>query len=285
MSPGQRSFAELLDRLDVRAGDVIYLHTSFKRLVHLGLSAADLLESLIDRLGASGTLAAPSFAWNLDRTVRPWKGYADYFRLCPVFDVRNTPANIGLVPETFRRIPGVHRSLDYWWPICVRGPLAVELTSGQEAVPHPYGPESCFDRLRLAGVNILGLGVSLNTTSLALVPDFQLGDEHPHAVFTDWPQTGIVIDHSGRRLTTCSYWLLPDVVRLIKPSAVFELSPVLREATRRADEGETIHFYYPYSVYHDEAMRLGRQAARSGQPLPWLRDFPAATTKTRGGAA
>jgi len=264
----------LLDRLGVTAGDVIYLHTSFKRLAYLGITANELIETLTERLGPQGTLAVPSFAWNLDRTARPWKGYAEYFQRRPIFDVRQTPANIGLVPELFRTMPGVCRSLDYWWPVCARGALAIELTRGQQMVCHPYGPSSTFDRLRQHGAKILGLGVSLNTTSLALIADYQLGDAHPHRVFTDEPKSGLVIDSIGERIWTKSYWLLPEVVRLIKPSALFELSPWLREATARADHEDTIHFCYPYANYHAEALRLGRLAAQQGEPLPWLRDLP-----------
>src|SRR5579864_284626 len=106
MSPGARAFCELLDRLDVRAGDVIYLHTSFSRLTYLELGPQEMLEALLARLGAYGTLAVPSFAWSLDR-LGTQPGYADYLRQRPVFDMRQTPANVGLVPETFRGMRGV----------------------------------------------------------------------------------------------------------------------------------------------------------------------------------
>ena len=92
--------------------------------------------------------------------------------------------------------------------------------------------------------------------------------------FTDEPQAGLVIDSIGERIWTKSYWLLPEVVRVIKPSALFELSPRLCEATCRADHDDTIHFCYLYAVYHAEAMRLGRLAIQRGEPLPWLHDLP-----------
>jgi aminoglycoside N3'-acetyltransferase len=273
MTPARRLDA-LLDRLAVHAGDVVYLHTSFSRMAHLGLDAGAFLDRLCDRLGSQGTLILPSFAWNLDRNARPWKGYADYYRHRPTFDVRHTPANIGWVPELFRTRPGVRRSADYWWPVCAWGRLADEVTTGQEHVGHPFGPGSAFDRLHQHGVKILGLGVTLNTSSLALLADFALGDDHPHAVFSDVPQTGVVIDHAGNRVDVRAYWLRPEVVRLIKPGALVEASDRFRAAVRRADEGETIQFCYPYAAYHEEAVRLGREAAARGQPVPWLRDYP-----------
>ncbi|HYY56367.1 MAG TPA: AAC(3) family N-acetyltransferase [Pyrinomonadaceae bacterium] len=271
---GYKRFKELLDDLEISRGDVVYLHTSFKRMAYLGLTGEEFLGILVERLGDDGTLVLPSFAWNLDKRERPWKGYNDYFHSRPLFDVRRTPANIGFVPELFRNWPGVRRSVNYWWSICARGARAEELTVGQERVVHPYGPGSSFDLLRIHDVKILGLGVSLNTTSLAPVPDYALGEQHSQRVFTDEPQKGAVVDHEGTTIETHSFWLLPEVVRLIKPSVLIEESAELRRSVLRADEGENINFSYPYGVYHSEALRLGAQACADGQPVPWLRNYP-----------
>jgi aminoglycoside N3'-acetyltransferase len=261
-----------LDALDVTPGDVIFLHTSFSRLRYLGLSPAAFIDALLARLTASGTLAMPSYTWNLDPSARPWKGYADYFARQPAFDVRATPSNMGVVPETFRTLDGVRRSVDYWWPVCVRGRLAAEIVADQHHIEHPFGPGSAFARLHDAGVKMLGLGVTLNTTSLALLTDFQLGSRHPHRVFTETPQRATVTDHDGKAVATRSFWLLPEVVRRIKPAAVLE-SPRSAHAVRRMDQGTTVNFCYPFGSYHREAMRLAAEATATGQPLPWLRDY------------
>jgi aminoglycoside N3'-acetyltransferase len=271
---GHQRFKELLNRLNITRGDVVYLHTSFKRISYLGLTGEQFINILVERLGERGTLVLPSFAWNLDKSQRPWKGYNDYFHSRPVFDVRGTPTNIGWIPELFRVMQGIHRSVNYWWPICAKGALAKELTTGQEKVVHPYGIGSSFDLLRTYGAKILGLGVSLNTTSLAPVADYALGDRHPHKVFTDAPQKGVVVTEDGTLTDTYSFWLLPEVVRLIKPSVVIEESQLLRDSVRRADEGSNINFSYPYNIYHAEALRLGEQARADGQPVPWLRNYP-----------
>lgn len=266
--------ADLLDRTEIRSGNLVYVHTSFSRLGHLGLTPADLITGLCERVGPLGTLVLPCFAWHLDPAARPWTGYAEYFRRRPLFDVRDTPANIGVIPELFRRWPGVLRSAHYWWSIAARGPLAESLTRGQDDVEWPYGPESSFGRMRALGVKILGLGVSLNTTSLAPVVDHELGDRHPQQVLTTEPQDGVVIDHHGRRRITRSYWLMPEVVRQIKPSVVIERSPVLADSVIRADAGETIQFSYRFSDFFDEALRMGVDAAGRGQRVPWLADYP-----------
>jgi hypothetical protein len=164
--------------------------------------------------------------------------------------------------------------LSYWWPICAIGPLSRELTDDQAHVALSYGPESSFGRLARADAKVLGLGVSLNTSSLAPIVDYCLGHRHPHSVFTAEPEVGVVIDHDGTTIDSRSHWLLPEVVRLIKPSALIEASSRLGDAIHRADEGTTVHFSYRYQAYHEEGMRLGEEAIAKGQPVPWLQQYP-----------
>lgn len=270
------SFLSLLDDLGVTRGDVIFMHTSYARLKPFGLSPEALLETLLERLAPDGTLVLPAYAWHIDPTARPWKGYAEYFRLRPAFDTRTTPTNLGCVPEVFRRRNDVKRSESYWWSICASGPLADEITRNQAEVKHYYAPGSSFERLYRLGVKILGLGVTLNTTSLALIADNELGPEHRPRVFTAKPQQGRVVCRDGQEIVTEAYWLLPEVVRHIKPEQVFVQSLSLRSAMHRKIDGDTIYFCYPYSSYHDAALLLGRSAISKGNPPPWLAELPQA---------
>jgi hypothetical protein len=275
----------LLDELGVHAGQVVYAHTSFSRLAHLELTPLGLIDALVEHLGPDGTLVMPSFAWHLDKSARPWKGYADYYRERPVFDVRHTPANIGVVPELFRGYPGTERSAHFWWSVTARGPLSATVTADQHTVVEPYGSESAFGRLHAADAMILGLGVTLNTTSLAPVVDHELGLRHTQVLFSDTLQEGAVIDHRGRRLVTRSRWLLPDVVRQIKPSEVFAQSAALRAVLRRADRGEVIQFAYPFKAYFAAGIELGLEASACGDRMPWLAGYELTRTARVAGIA
>ena len=267
------AFRELLEQLDIRSGDLVYVHSSYSRLRQLG-TVDELLATLLSVLGPRGTAVFPSFAWNLDRTARPWKGYADYYRTRPVFDVCETPTNIGWLAERFRVLPEVRRSLSYCWSIAARGPLAELLTDGQLHVTHPFGERSSFDLLRQHGAKIVGLGVTLNTSSLAPLVDYALGERHPHAVFGEAPEAGDIVDNAGQRHRSWTYFLLPDVVRLIKPSVVFDTSSALHAVVRRADQGETIYFAYPFAEYYSVALEHGRHAATADAAVPWLEAYP-----------
>ena len=274
---GSRQLRNILRRLGIQRGDLVLLHASYRRISYLHLSSQEIIEIILETIGEKGTLAMPSYAWHLDNTCRPWKGYADYFRLRPVFDVQHTVANIGWIPETFRLTKGVKRSLSYWWSICAYGPLAEELTDKQETVLRYYGPGSSFNLMHAHGAKILGLGVTLNTTSLAPIVDHALGDRHPQQIFSDDPQVGVVIDHGNEQLKTRSYWLLPEVVRQIRPSVMFDLSQTLQKATRRSDKGTTIQFAYLFETYYREALKVAEAACEKGSPMPWLENYPMLT--------
>ena len=79
----------------------------------------------------------------------------------PVFDLRRTPSNVGVIPETFRTMPGVLRSLHPTHSVCASGPLAGELAAGHELDVTPVGPHSPFRKLAEAGGSILFLGCGL----------------------------------------------------------------------------------------------------------------------------
>jgi hypothetical protein len=170
-------------------------------------------------------------------------------------------------------MPEVERSVSYWWPICAWGKLAKTVTENQEKVVNYYGEGSSFRTLCENDVKILGLGVSLNTTSLSPIVDYMLGEDHPQRVFTDDVQDGWVIDFDGNKILTKSYWLLPDYVRLTKPSKVMEYSEVLRKAIKRQDEGTTIQFCYKFNVYMSEALRLARMTVSQELKIPWLENY------------
>jgi len=268
------SFEALLDDLDIPSGGLIYLQSSFSRLKHFGLSGQELLDALRRRVLPRGTLIMPSYPFGASPGKRLWDGYISYINERPVFDARNDPALIGYIPELFRRLPSVQRSLLYLAPTCAEGPLAHELTQGQERVTHPYGPGSTFRLAGEAGATMLGLGVTLDTTSLCLLLDYDLGERHPAPMFTRELQRGAVRDWNGREHETWCSFLDPSAMRFVKPSRVFDRDKELRARVRRLDIEGIIHFAYPYKAYERSAMRAAEECLAAGEPLPWFSTPP-----------
>jgi aminoglycoside N3'-acetyltransferase len=141
--------AQLLE-LGVQPGGVLLVHTSFRAVRPVEGGPAGLIEALRSALGPAGTLAMPS-----------WGGEDD-----KVFDPAATPvaADLGVTAETFRRLPGVHRSAQPF-AFAARGPAAERITADPLPLP-PHGPASPVGRVHeLDGqVLLLGVGHDANTT-------------------------------------------------------------------------------------------------------------------------
>ncbi|HEY1904685.1 MAG TPA: AAC(3) family N-acetyltransferase, partial [Myxococcaceae bacterium] len=87
---------EQLRTLGVAPGQVLLVHASFRALRPVEGGPRGVLAALLEVLGPEGTLVMPS-----------WTGRDDL-----PFDRAATPASpdLGVLAETFRRLPGVKRS-------------------------------------------------------------------------------------------------------------------------------------------------------------------------------
>ncbi|HEX7181333.1 MAG TPA: AAC(3)-IV family aminoglycoside N-acetyltransferase [Thermoanaerobaculia bacterium] len=139
-----------LRALGVKKSGVLLVHTSFRAVRPVEGGPLGLIEALRATLGPDGTLVMPS-----------WTGDDD-----EPFDPATTPASpdLGVVPDTFWRLPGVVRS-NHPFAFAAAGPQAARITSGPLPVP-PHSPESPASRVHeLDGqVLLLGVGHDADTT-------------------------------------------------------------------------------------------------------------------------
>lgn len=139
-----------LRALGVREGGVLLVHTSFRAVRPIEGGPLGLIDALRGALGPEGTLVMPS-----------WPGDDDQ-----PFDPTITPASpsLGVVAETFRRLPEVRRS-EHFHAFAAVGPRAREITSDPLPLP-PHIPESPVGRVHdLDGqVLLLGVGHEADTT-------------------------------------------------------------------------------------------------------------------------
>ncbi len=126
------------------------MHSSFRAVRPIEGGPAGLIDALRDALGPEGTLVMPS-----------WTGDAD-----TPFDPRTTPAaeDLGIVADTFWRLPGVLRS-DHAEAFAAAGPHAAGIVAGPLPLP-PHIPESPVGRVYVLDGQVLLLGVNhdANTT-------------------------------------------------------------------------------------------------------------------------
>ena len=175
-------------QLGLREGDTVLVHSSLRSLGP-GVSPEDVINGLRLALGEKGTLMLPALS------------YFTCNREHPFFDCRNSPSNVGVIPEYFRTgVKGVLRSMNPTHSCCALGPRAVELTQGHGQDDTPCGPHSPYRRLyELSGkILFLGCGTGCNT-SMHAVEERVL----PPYLFAD-AVTYTVTDPQGNRFqTTC----------------------------------------------------------------------------------
>lgn len=135
--------------LGVEAGGVLLVHASFSRVRPVEGGPPGLIEALLAALGKDGTLVMPSMA---DDDDTPFDRTQSHCRA------------VGIVADTFWRMPGVLRS-DSPHAFAAFGPQAARITEAHP-VDIPHGLESPPGRVHeLDGqVLLLGVGHDANTT-------------------------------------------------------------------------------------------------------------------------
>jgi aminoglycoside 3-N-acetyltransferase len=129
-----------------------------------------VIQALREALGEDGTLLMPALSYEL------------VTRAEPCFDIHNTPSNVGIIPETFRRLEDTLRSLHPTHSVCAAGRLAQALLAPHAQDTTPCGPNSPFHTLPAHDGQILMLGCGLepNTSMHAIeelvVPPYLYAD-------------------------------------------------------------------------------------------------------------
>src|SRR5262245_17403227 len=138
-----------LRTLGLQPGSVLVVHASFSKVAPIAGGPAGLIDALRSVLGADGTLVMPSMTDDDDRP----------------FDATSSPCRgIGIVADTFWRMPGVRRT-DNPHAFAAIGPHALKITAPQP-VDVPHGVDSPVGRVHdLDGhVLLLGVGHDADTT-------------------------------------------------------------------------------------------------------------------------
>lgn len=200
----QDSLTRDLRALGVRAGDTLFVHSSFKSLGAVAGGAQAVVGALLDAV-EDGLLLMPSF--NLD-------GGRD--RRAARWDPAATPSSVGWLTEFFRRLPGTVRSDHYSHSVAAHGRDAAAIVDGHrraEGFPSPwdrppwgrtYGTHSPMIRARDRGGRLLMLGVDYRSSTYVHVVEAMWWAERrrsdPAAPYAglDRPRLGALWDRTGR---------------------------------------------------------------------------------------
>jgi len=146
-----------LKELGIHAGDHVLVHASLSQIGQVDGGAPSVIEALLTVLTEQGTLLMPSFQ------------NGSQFELLSAgvcFDLRNSPSELGLISETFRKMSTVKRSLNPTHCVAAMGAKADEILSDHQLCKVSTGYGSPYEKNALCGGKILLLGVdhTANTT-------------------------------------------------------------------------------------------------------------------------
>lgn len=142
-----------LNDLGIRSGDIILVHSSLRSV---GSGPETVIQGLLRAVGKAGTLLMPALSYK----QKPHH----------LHSTRETPSNVGVIPEYFRKRRGTLRSVHPTHSVCGVGKAVSELFKYHHLARTPCGPHSPFNRMIDFGAKIvmLGCGLEFNTTMHAL---------------------------------------------------------------------------------------------------------------------
>jgi aminoglycoside N3'-acetyltransferase len=263
------TLTQTLSELSVPRDRIVYVHSSTDWLARAGIRLGEAYEALTDWTDRGGTLVMPAF---------PFRGsHEAYLRNGPVFDVRRTPARVGLLNETLRRRKGVKRSLDPDLSVIALGRQADAVVGSGLSGADPMGGDTPFQRIIELGGVFVGLGVSFNYMSLIHVLDSRYRSRYPFEIYSTSLYRAQIIDTAGRRQDVTKEAMLNEVQVHIKPGEIVRLLKPLRDVFRSVKRGDTDFFIWelpqwePFCVAHiDQSLDEGRVPCWLTQAQPHL---------------
>lgn len=199
------SLSQAIARAGVRRGDVVLAHVAFDQFVGFTGSPADVIRTLQQAVGDSGTLLMPTL---------PFQGVVlDYVARGQVTDLKRTPSAMGLVTEIFRRMPGVIRSVHPTHPVALWGAQAAALARDHHLAATPCGKGSPYLHLLDLRGKILFLGARFNTMTFYHGVEEVIAPRMPFSPFTAETYELQTRDADGALWTTKTKLFDPAVSR------------------------------------------------------------------------
>lgn len=168
----KKDIIEALEKVGVKQGQSIMVHTSLSTLGFVCGGAQIVIEALLESVGEEGTIMMPTQSWkNLDPTAGVhWEEPEEWWQTIrdnwPAYNKDITPTNtMGAVAEMFRKWPGALRSDHPARSVAAYGKMAQYLTENHD-LSNIFGDGSPVGKLYdLDGyVLLIGVGYDKNTS-------------------------------------------------------------------------------------------------------------------------
>lgn len=148
----KKNLLDDLERLNIDRKGTLIVHSSMKSIGEVEGGADTVLDALSEYM-SEGLLVLPTHTWSYIKADNP-KFYVD-----------ESPSCVGILPEIFRKRPGVVRSWHPTHSVAALGKDAEEFVFGDERFDTPCARESCWGKLldRKAQIMLLGVDLRRNT--------------------------------------------------------------------------------------------------------------------------
>jgi aminoglycoside 3-N-acetyltransferase len=186
----QESLMEQLRELGIDPDGTLLVHSSFKSIGQVQGGANAVLDALSTYM-RNGLLVLPTHTWSYINAENPR------------FSVTDSPSCVGILPELFRKRPGVIRSWHPTHSVAALGRDAADFTAGDERWDTPCARGSVWGKLldRKADILLLGVDLRRNTFIHGIEEWLDIPGrmtEAPEALYTVTP-TGEEIAVPSRR--------------------------------------------------------------------------------------
>ncbi len=176
---------EAMKLLGMKKGSVVFIQSRWAEFYNCTSDPEELIDAILEEIGPEGTLGMACMPLMQEGKI---------------FNVKRTPTKAGLLAETFRRYPGVKRSINIQHSVCAIGAKADYLVSEHYLSETPWDKKSPYYRLyELDGLQFgLGLGKYYQGTIQHCI-DSLLKDEVPyyHDMFNSEKTEYHYIDYDG----------------------------------------------------------------------------------------
>ena len=150
---GKSGLKQDLASMGITSGDTLLVHASMKSIGPVEGGADTVLDALSETL-RDGLLCLPAHTWSNINAENP------------LLEQDKTPVCVGVLPELFRKRPGVFRTLHPTHSLSLLGRDAAAFGAGEEKKETPCAPDSCYGRLARRGAKVLLIGVDFSRNTL-----------------------------------------------------------------------------------------------------------------------
>jgi aminoglycoside 3-N-acetyltransferase len=229
-----------LRALGLEPGAALVVHAALGRIGWVAGGAESVIGALMAVLSPQGTLVMPTFSGQL--------GDPPAFREpLPPFDAARTPSrDMGALPETFRKLPGVHRSHHPVQSLAAWGRGARDLVANH-GLDWPLGPDSPLGRLCELDGQVLLIGVGHDRNSTLHLAETRVRQRRaitrrvPVASDNgaiDWVEIDDVADDNGR--------LFPALGAAFEATGRIRIGPVGQAEARLMSQRALVDFAVPW---------------------------------------